>query len=57
MLTPEQIKNKLQDRKLGYIAEQTGLSSQTLWYIKTGKSTNLEFRTIDKLSKYFEEHA
>lgn len=55
MLTPEQIKNKLQDRKLGYIAEQTGLSPQTLWYIKTGKSKNLAFSTIEKLSEYFEE--
>lgn len=55
MLTPEQIKDRLQDRKLGYIAEQTGLSPQTLWYIRSGKSKNLAFTTIEKLSNYFEE--
>ena len=55
MLTPEQIKDKLHDRKLSVVAEQTGLSVQTLWYIRSGKSKAPEFETIKKLSDYFEE--
>lgn len=55
MLTPKQIKEKLQDRKLGVVAEQTGLSTQTLWNIRTGRSQDLQYSTIEKLSKYFEE--
>ncbi len=55
MLNPEQIKDKLHDRKLSVVAEQTGLSVQTLWYIRSGKSKAPEFETIKKLSDYFEE--
>lgn len=57
MLNPEQIKEKLKDRKLSVVAEVTGLSVQTLWYIRSGKSKAPEFETIEKLNKYFEEHS
>ena len=55
MLTPEQIRIKLQDRKLAVVAEHTRMSSQALWYIRTGKSKNLRYETVVKLSAYFED--
>ena len=55
MLNPEQIRNKLQDRRLSVVAEQTGLTVQTLWNIRSGRSKAPEYATIEKLSNYFEE--
>ena len=55
MFTPEQIREKLHDRKLSVISENTGISTQALWYIRTGKSKNLTYNTLKKLSEYFEE--
>jgi transcriptional regulator with XRE-family HTH domain len=56
MLNPKQIKDKLKDRKLSVVAEHTGLTVQTLWYIRSGKSKAPAFDTIEKLSNYFEEN-
>lgn len=53
ILTVEQLKAKLQDRRLEVVATATGLHYNTLRYIRDGKLTNVKYETLIKLSKYF----
>lgn len=54
MLELEEVVNRLQDRNLTRVAEQTGLSVQTVWRVKAGKAQNLTISTLSKLSDYLE---
>lgn len=54
MLSLEQIKTKLQDRKLYYIAQQIDVSYPTLKKLADGKEDNYTLDTIRKVSEYFE---
>ena len=53
LLTIEQIKHKLQDRRLEVVALATGLHYNTLRYIRDTKQTNVQYATLQKLSDYF----
>jgi len=52
MLTLEQIKEALADRKLASVAKATGLSRVTVWGILTGKQDNPRLSTMLALSAY-----
>lgn len=54
ILTIQQIKQKLQDRRLEVVAIATELHYTTLLYIRDGKQTNVKYETLAKLSAYFE---
>lgn len=53
LLTVEQIKRKLADRRLEIVANSTGLHYNTLLYIRDSKQTNVKYETLEKLSAYF----
>ena len=53
LLTIEQVKQKLQDRRLEVVALATGLHCNTLRYIRDTKQTNVQYATLQKLSDYF----
>lgn len=49
----EQIKELLQDRRVGVVAKATGLSAVTVARIRDGRQTNPEYDTLQKLIAYF----
>lgn len=54
MLSIEQIKKKLQDRRLSVVSEKTGLSVNTLRGIRDGNTMDCLVSTLQALSDYFE---
>jgi transcriptional regulator with XRE-family HTH domain len=54
MMTLEQIRQALQDRKLTVIADATGLHYNTVIAIKRGEQINPSYETLQKLAAYFE---
>lgn len=54
MLTLEQIRERLKDRRLTVVSEATEISHQTLWRIRD-EGGNPTQKTIEKLSNYLEE--
>jgi DNA-binding Xre family transcriptional regulator len=52
MLSLEEIREKLQDRRLSVIKKETGISYPTLTKIREGKEGGFNFSTITKLSEY-----
>jgi hypothetical protein len=52
LLTLEQIRAALQDRRITTVSAATGLHANTLHQIKKGKSENPSLRTITILSDY-----
>jgi DNA-binding XRE family transcriptional regulator len=54
MLTLEQIKDRLQDRRIDKVAKATGLARQTVHEIKVGINTNPKLNTMLALSAYLE---
>lgn len=52
MLTIEQIKEGLGDKVLAEVTRQTGVNRQTLWEIRAGKRTNIQYKTMQALSEY-----
>jgi DNA-binding Xre family transcriptional regulator len=52
MMTLDQIKGLLHDRKLNVVADATGVHRNTLSAIRDGKNTNPTLRTIEALSLY-----
>jgi hypothetical protein len=55
MMTIEEIREALRWRKLTVIAEETGLSYQTIWRITAGESAS--YTTVKKLSDYLSRKA
>ena len=56
LLTIEQIKHKLHDRRLEVVALATGLHYNTLRYIRDTHQKNVKYETLEKLSIYFAEN-
>lgn len=56
LLTIEQVKQKLQDRRLEVVALATGLHYNTLRYIRDTHKKNVKYETLEKLSIYFAEN-
>ena len=54
MITLEEIREMLQDRRIPLIVEATGLSYQTITGIRDGLTVNPEYQTLVKLSQYFQ---
>ncbi len=54
-MTLEQIQNKLKDRRLMYVAHETGLTFMTLSRLVKGVGQP-KVTTLEKLSKYFKEN-
>jgi len=54
MLSLEQIRIKLQDRRPGMIADATGLSHPTIAAIRDGKKVNPTLNVLKLLSDYLE---
>jgi transcriptional regulator with XRE-family HTH domain len=52
MLTLEQIRAGLADRKAKVVAAETGLTYMTVWRIANGKEGNPKFATLKVLSDY-----
>lgn len=52
LLTINEIRERLQDRRLEMVSEATGLHYNTVLYIKTGTAKGANIRTIEKLSDY-----
>ena len=56
LLTIEQVKQKLQDRRLEVVALATGLHYNTLRYIRDTHQKNVKYENLEKLSIYFAEN-
>lgn len=54
MLTIDEIKNKLQDRRPNVVGDATGLSYGTIAGIRDGSNTNPTLKVLQSLSDYFE---
>jgi hypothetical protein len=53
MLTLEQIRNKLQDRRLGLIVKATGLHYNTLRDVRDNSEANPTYKVVKLLNDYF----
>ncbi len=54
-MTIDQLREALQDRRLGVIAERTGVSENTIRTIRDGKNTNPSRLTMRVLTDYFKQ--
>lgn len=54
-MTLDEIRNKLKDRNLSYVAREIGMSRQQLWAIIKGRNTNPTIKTMRKIQKYLEK--
>jgi hypothetical protein len=54
MLTLEQIREALKDRRIGKVALATELRPATIIDIREGRTTNPSYETVVKLSAYLE---
>lgn len=52
LLTINEIRERLQDRRLEMVAVATGLHYNTVLYLKTGSASGANISTIEKLSAY-----
>lgn len=52
MMTLEEIRKSLQDRRLSIVSKATGLHYNTLRNIRDGKSSHVRHSTVEILSKY-----
>lgn len=57
MMSIEQIRDQLQDRNLRAVAARCGVNHITLGKIRMGKSIDIRYATLLKLSNYFEKKA
>ena len=54
MLTLEQIRAALYDRRVDVVAQATGLHYNTVFKVRSGENENPTYRVIKALSDYFE---
>lgn len=52
MMTLEQVRTALADRKLRAVAKATGLAYDTVWRVATGRSKAVSYETVEALSQY-----
>lgn len=57
MLTLEQVRAGLQDRRLSAVSEATGLSYDTVWRVARGKAICVSYDTVRRLSAYLQGEA
>lgn len=56
MLTLDEVRQRLQDRRLAVVAEATGITMPTLWRIRRDPKTGVRYSTLEKLNRYFEQN-
>lgn len=54
MLSPEQVQEKLKDRIVKVVAENTGLHFNTVYKLKNGTSKSPSYETMETISDYLE---
>ena len=54
MMTIDEIREKLKDRRLSMVAMATGLSRQAIHKVITGKTPNPSHETVRRLMEYLE---
>ena len=54
MMTLEQVKEALRDRRLRVVAEETGLSYDTVWRVSSDNTQRVSYDVIKRLSDYLE---
>jgi predicted transcriptional regulator len=54
MLTLEEIRELLLDRRLDMVADSTGVDYSTICGIKSGRNDNPKYKTVKALSDYFQ---
>lgn len=54
MLTLEEIRKRLADRRIDIVAEATGLHRNNVARIRDGQNTNPKATTLEALSRYLE---
>jgi hypothetical protein len=54
MLTLDEIRKRLQDRSIPYVAAQTGLSYNTIRDIRNKADANPTYNVLSALNSYFE---
>ena len=52
MMTLDQIRKALEDRKLKAVAEATGLAYDTVWRVSRGDTKRVSYETVKALSDY-----
>lgn len=57
MLTLDQIKRMLEDRRIDIVSERTGVNRNTIASIKSGHHDNPTLNTMQRLSDYLEGSA
>jgi len=55
LLTADEVRQKLEDRRLSYVAEKCGLTYMSLSRIRKSDG-NPSLATLQKLSNYFDSH-
>lgn len=55
MLSIDQIRRRFRDRNIAMIAREIGMTKQQLYNIVSGKTENPTIRTVERISRYFEE--
>lgn len=54
MLTIEEVRKRISDRKPAVIATATGLSYDTVWRVQRGDFKQVSYETVKALSDYLE---
>ena len=54
MLTIDEVREKLRDRRLTVVADETGLAYDTVRRVAAGKFINISYETVSRLSEYLE---
>ena len=54
MMTLDEIKLQLTDRRIPIVAERTGLAHSTIYAIRDGRSTNPSYTILKALSDYLQ---
>lgn len=57
MLTIDEVREKLRDRRLTVVADETGLAYDTVRRVAAGKFINISYETVARLSEYLERKA
>ena len=54
MMTLEEVREQLLDRRIDMVADATGLHYSTVCEVRSGKNENPSYKTVKALSDYFE---
>lgn len=57
MMTIDEVREKLRDRRLTVVADETGLAYDTVRRVAAGKFVSISYETVERLSEYLEKKA